>query len=127
MVEQASTEKQPKYPFATYTIINPYLNAKTFKSGGDQTEEVEIVISYTWLSEDSFEALSLAQKMATMLKGTSTRQALRDKGIVVVRIDGFGSRDNFITIEVERRVGFDLRLRVRHTEIDNYESVETVI
>lgn len=126
-IERMSTEKQPVYPFFTYTVTSPYLNVKTYRSGGEtQTEDVEIVISYTWISEDSFEALSLAQQSASLLKATGTRQRLYEKGLAVVRIDGFGSRDNFISIEVERQVGFDLRLRIRHSDVKEMEAIETV-
>lgn len=127
MVEQSDIQLRPDYPFATYTVTSPYLNAKTFKSGGHQVEDVEIVVSYTWLSKNSFEALSLAQRMATMVKATNTRQKLQDAGIAVVRVDGFGNRDNFLTVEYERQVGFDLRLRVRHSDLNEYESIGTVI
>lgn len=126
-VEQATTEEYPEYPFATYTIINPYLNARTFLSNGVMTEEVEIVISYTWLSTDSFETNQLAQRMVTLLKKTKTRQILNDSGIVIVRMEGFGSRDNFISIETERRTGFDLRIRVSHATENDYDNIQTVI
>lgn len=126
-IERMSTEKQPAYPFFTYTVTSPYLNVKTYRSGGEtQIEDVEIVISYTWISEDSFEALSLAQQSASLLKATGTRQRLYEKGLAVVRIDGFGSRDNFISIEVERQVGFDLRLRIRHLDVKEMEAIEEV-
>lgn len=127
MVEQATTEEYPAYPFATYTITSPYLNARTFLSDGAMKEEVEMVISYTWLSKDSFETNRLAQKMASFLKLTKTRQELNQSGIVIVRTDGFGSRDNFISIETERRTGFDLRIRVTHSMENDYDSVQTVI
>lgn len=127
IVEQSDIQLRPDYPFATYTVTSPYLNAKTFKRDGHQVEDVEIVVSYTWLSKNSFEALSLAQRMATMVKATKTRQALQDAGIAVVRVDGFGNRDNFLTVEYERQVGFDLRLRVRHSDLNEYESIGTVI
>lgn len=127
IVGQSSTQERPDYPFATYTVTSPYLNAKTFKHDGHLVEDVEIVVSYTWLSKNSFEALSLAQRMATMVKATKTRQALQDAGIAVVRVDGFGNRDNFLTVEYERQVGFDLRLRVRHSDSNDYEDIVTVI
>lgn len=126
-VEQATTEEYPEYPFGTYTITNPYLNAKTYISSGQQVEEFEIVISYTILSLSSFESNKLAQSMAAFLKRTGTRQTLQDVGIVIVRQDGFGSRDNFISIEVERRTGFDLRIRVRNIEENTYQAIDTVV
>lgn len=126
IVEQANTEKAPKYPFGNYTITSPYLNARNFYSGGNMMEEFEMVISYTWLDINSFSTNSLAQRMVTFLKKMKTRQLLSDKGIAVVRFDGFGSRDNFISIQTERRTGFDLRIRVSHVVDDLYEDIATV-
>lgn len=126
-VEQADTEEEPGYPFATYTITSPYLNAKIYKSTDLQAEDVEIVISYTFLSTSSFEVNSLAQRMASLVQSTYARQKFQDAGIAIVRIDGFGSRDNFISIQTERRAGFDLRIRIRHTEINAYDSIGTII
>lgn len=114
VIEQLSTDKQPEYPFLSYTVINPYLNPKTYTDGDSITEEVEIVISYTWMSEDSMEVMSLAQTSATHIKARGTRQRLYDKGIVIVDTMGFGNRDTFITIETERRVGFDVKIRITH-------------
>lgn len=127
IVEQATTEEYPAYPFATYTITSPYLNARRFLSGGVLTEEIEMVISYTWLSTDSFETTQLAQRMVTLLNKTKSRQILNDSGIVIVRMEGFGSRDNFISIETERRTGFDLRIRVSHAVENDYDNIQTVI
>lgn len=127
IVEQASPEEQPGYPFATYTIINPYLNAKIFRSSENQEEDVEIVISYNFISEDSFEAMSLAQQMVSFVQSTKARQKLQDVGIAIVRVDGFGSRDNFISIQTERQTGFDLRIRIRHEQLNNYDIVETIV
>lgn len=126
-VEQASPEEQPKYPFATYTIINPYLNAKVYRSSNLQEEDIEIVISYTFLSKDSFETISLAQRMASLIQSTYARQKLQDVGIAVVKVEGFGSRDNFISIQTERQTGFDLRIRVRNKETNVYDSMSTII
>lgn len=127
IVPQSTTQKKPKYPHGTYTITSPYLNAKVFQSSESQVEDVEIVISYTFLSEDMFEVMELAQRTASMLTSTDARQKLQDKGIAIVRIDGFGSRDNFISIEVERAVGFDVRVRVRHSVLKPNDTIQTVI
>lgn len=126
IIEQLSTAKQPKYPFLSYTVISPYLNPKTYTSGDSIREEVEIVISYTWMSEDSMEVMSLAQKSANHMKARGTRQKLYDMGIVVVESMGFGNRDTFITIETERRVGFDLKIRITHEEINPFEDINDV-
>jgi hypothetical protein len=127
IVEQANTDEQPPYPFGTYTITSPYLNVKRYRVGDEVIEDVEIVVSYTWISQSSFESVQLAQMAATLLNSTKAKQKLRDAGIVVVSTMGLGSRDNFISIEVERRNGFDVKLRVRHSDVSQYEDVETIV
>lgn len=126
-VEQADPAEQPGYPFATYTITSPYLNAKIYRSSDFQAEDVEVVISYTFLSTDSFETINLAQRMASLIQSTYARQKLYDVGIAIVKIEGFGSRDNFISIQTERQTGFDLRVRIRHSETNAYDSMTTII
>ena len=49
-----------------------------------------------------------------------------------MRNDGFGNRDTFITIDTERRHGFDMRLRTRaaygETQAEFFDSaqIETI-
>lgn len=126
VVKQNSNSPQPPYPFCSYTITSPYLNAASFEKGETLTEDVEVVLSLTWSSKDDIEPIALAQKAATAFKHTSTRQKFFDLGLAIVRIDGFGSRDNLISIQTEYRAGFDLRLRVRHSESKAIDTIETV-
>lgn len=126
--EQENAQQQLAYPFFTYSVISPFLNAKTFKSSGDtQIQDVEIVISYQFYSEDnSFQVMSFAQRCASMLESIAKRQILKDKGIAVVSITDLNKRDNFISIEVERRAGFDLRIRTRHSDAMPFEYFDTI-
>ncbi|MDK2600254.1 hypothetical protein QO179_20165 [Bacillus stercoris] len=74
------------------------------------TEDIELVFSFTWVSNSHIEAISLAQQTAAYFKTAEARQKLHDNGLAWVRNDGFGNRDTFITIDTERRHGFDTRL-----------------
>lgn len=110
--EQMNTKQQPSYPFGTYTITNPYLNPKTYNQNGEEiTQSIEIVISYTFYSLNSFESNGIMQRVITNFKHRGTNQVLWLKGIHIVDIVGVGNRDTFLTIETERRCGFDLRVR----------------
>ncbi|MBH0171024.1 phage neck terminator protein [Fictibacillus sp. 18YEL24] len=126
VILHGANSKQPQYPFCTYTIISPFVQQSFIDQGDTFTQDVEIVISYTWVSDDPFKVLSLAQKTASFLQHSSTRQKLSDAKIAVVRIDGFGNRDTFLSIETERRTGFDLRIRIRTEDFRNLEVIETV-
>ncbi|MCL8470487.1 phage neck terminator protein [Bacillus subtilis] len=110
------TGKQPAYPFCTYTVTSPYLpQHRGIEEQGVLTEDIELVFSFTWVSNSHIEAISLAQQTAAYFKTAEARQKLHDNGLAWVRNDGFGNRDTFITIDTERRHGFDTRFRTRFT------------
>ena len=49
--------------------------------------------------------------------------ALKDKGSVIVEISNVQARDNFITIDYDRRYGFDVRIRLADEEIRETEDI----
>lgn len=127
VVLENQSATQPAYPFCTYSIPSPYLPQRTDYIGDAMDEVVEFVVSLTWHSKSNIEALTLAQQSVELLKTIGARQTLGDAGLTVVRIDGFTNRDTFLTIDTERRYGFDVRLRTltRTTgELDAIDSVE---
>lgn len=127
VVLQASNDPQPAYPFCSYTITSPYLPVSRAFEGLDMVEDVEMVFSLTWHSQDATEAQELAHKTAMAFKTQAGTTALADSHIAVVRVEGFQNRDTFLTIDSERRVGFDVRIRIRHIETDeSLETIETV-
>lgn len=118
IMEQQSVKDQLAYPFGTYSISNPYLNVKNYESdvpdeGLKQT--IEMVLSYIFYSEDSFTCMSIAQNALTCLELRGIKQRLWDKNIAIIDNANMGNRDNFITIQTERRYGFDLRIRIQST------------
>lgn len=117
---------QPAHPFCTYSVSSPYLPRRTDYIGDAMDEVVEFVVSLTWHSKSNIEALTLAQQSVELLKTLGGRQALGDAGLTVVSIDGFTNRDTFITIDTERRYGFDVRLRTRVSSTRPLEDIGTV-
>lgn len=131
VVLQASNAPQPAYPFCSYTITSPYLPVSNAEVGANIVEDVEMVFSLTWHSQSATEAQGLAHQTAMLFKMRYAVQMLGDANISVVRLEGFQNRDTFLTIDSERRVGLDVRIRIRHTEAPplgyELETVETVI
>lgn len=130
------TGEMPPYPFVTYKMTSPYLEAsvhgvegvKGTAEGIKRTQEkhVEVVFSFTVHAKSADEAY---QKCYALIEhfDFSGRDTLRDAGIVVVEITNAQNRDVFLTIEYERRVGCDVRFRVvNRSEIssDFIESAE---
>lgn len=85
---------------------------------------VEMVVSVTVHDKDPdraygacFDAISLFD-----FKG---RDELRDAGVIVVGITNAQIRDTFLTIDYERRVGFDVRIRVTSLDEMTIDYIET--
>lgn len=126
VILQAQTGPQPEYPFATYTVTSPYLPVSEAEEGDALVEDVELVYSFTWHSKDATEAQSLAHQTAMLFKLRSYRMRLGFYGLAVVRVEPFQNRDTFLTIENERRVGFDVRFRIRNKDAAPFDTIESV-
>lgn len=125
--EQQSIKEQPDYPFATYSIMNPYLNVKTYREDeGKMTQSVEITVSYTFYSQDALSLMGIVQNALTNFEHRATRQVLWDNGIAVIDVTGIQNRDTFLTIDVERRLGFDIRLRVNNISEKELRDIITI-
>lgn len=126
--EQQAVAKQPQYPFATYSLNNIFNDVKNYNRGeAELKQSVEIIVSYTFYDKSSFVSASLAQRAMTNLQHYATHQSLVSKGIAVVDISSVGNRDTFLTVDVERRVGFDVRLRVATTYTKEIEEMKSVV
>lgn len=113
LLEQQSIKEVPDYPYGSYSVLNPYLNVKTYREDQDKMiQSIEITLSYTFYGRSSFEIIALAQKTLTNFEHRATKQVLWDNGIAVIDMANLQNRDTFLTVDIERRVGFDIRLRV---------------
>lgn len=128
VVSYGSSQKQPKYPFCTYSLINPYLPQASYTQGNDLFEQVDITFSLTFTGDGKSEVnmFKMAQKCASLFKQISTQQYLADHNLAFVRIDAFGVRDTFLSIDVERKTGFDVRLRTTHIETSEIQDIGTI-
>lgn len=127
VVLQAGNAPQPEYPFCSYTVTSPYLPVSKAEDGDTYVEDVEMVFSLTWHSRNATEAQNLAHQTAMLFKMRAHRQRLGDAGLTIVRLEGFQNRDTFLTIDNERRVGLDVRFRIRNSEtaaIEDFDNVQ---
>ena len=136
VIQSSTIGDRPKYPLITYTVTSPYL-----RLGQDEEyiEEVnstiqnrhvlhyERVFSFTIASRDEDEAMDLCMKAIQYFRNDGVLE-LKDKGIVIVEISNVTARDNFITIDYDRRYGFDVRIRLADEEIrETSEIIETIL
>lgn len=71
--------------------------------------------------------LNLAKRCESFFGSHNGRTIFSEKNVVVVDIDNFDKRDNFISIDFERTAGFDVTLRVAETFVDDVPGIDNII
>jgi hypothetical protein len=140
MAEQA--ENKPTYPYLSYKFIVPY-NPDTgrgievsklipsdnpdFEYDFEETkiQQPTMTISFTAYSLDSLESQELALKAREWMDHIGYYD-LKRLGVVVVSVEAMGNRDTLIVDEYERKVGFDVIIRVVHEVKRRLETIEEV-
>lgn len=125
-IRQGTAGDQPTYPFCTFTNISPFTIITSIQEGHQLTEVMETTFSFTVCALRATDAEMKAHEVASVFKKNKFLQMLSDKGIVVVKVLSANNRDNFLTIDSERRVGFDVKFRVTHVEIDDFEYFDDI-
>lgn len=131
VIQSEGIGKQPPYPFFSIKNISPAIGVgQVTEYVEDYTmtieQDIEIVLSITCNTEKIEDAEDYSNKARGYFLGKGTIE-LSDVNIAVVEVLGANNRDVFLTVDYERRVGFDVRLRVRGQEsfeVDVIESVE---
>ena len=129
-VIQAETNgKQPPYPFisikdtSTFNVGQPAITnnveTQTIK------QDIEMVLSLTVHAKTIEESKDLCMKAQGYFLGKGAIE-LSDAGIAIVDVLPATNRDVFLTIDYERRYGFDVRLRIQGQETYGIDVIETV-
>ena len=125
---------KPDYPFGRYTFTTPqqgFYPRSGFYSVEEEGEmldykrqdEGRMVLSLTFCSDDSTEAHEKALEAAAWFAWKGYFY-LKEKGIIVVRVEAMTNRDTLIVDDYERRIGFDVQLRVDSSSTKEIESIE---
>lgn len=122
-IEGNSRAQQPPYPFATFTITSP----RVVNQHDAEGSQFEVVVSLTYHDSSSISVLNLAKRCESFFGSHNGRTIFSEKNVVVVDIDNFDKRDNFISIDFERTAGFDVTLRVAETFVDDVPSIDNII
>lgn len=122
-IEGNSSAQQPAYPFATFTITSPRIVNQHDTEGS----QFEVVVSLTYHDSSSISVLNLAKRCESFFGSHTGRTIFLEKNVVVVDIDNFDKRDNFISIDFERTAGFDVTLRVAETFVDDVPNIDNII
>lgn len=104
------TAEAPAHPYATYNVTTPaQANGGTYQQHEDgiDRKQVRSVWSITILAKEWGESLSLATKAREWFEHTG-RMWLAEHGITVQSTTDVNNRDNILTVEYERKNGFDV-------------------
>lgn len=129
VVQAETSGKQPPYPFisikdiSTFNIAQPAI----LNDGDNQTikQDIEMVLSLTVHADKIEVSKDLCMKARVYFLGKGAIE-LSDAGIAIVDVLPAANRDVFLTIDYERRYGFDVRLRIQGQETYRIDVIETV-
>lgn len=130
VIRAESEGEIPAYPFIAVKQITPFIGVgqpNILYQLGKQViqQQTETVFSFT-ISADSIEsAADTANKARLYFLGKGAME-LSDARIAIVSISNAQNRDVFLTDEYERRIGFDVRLRVCDVEEYFVDVIEKV-
>ena len=114
------TDKPPAYPYGTYNITTPAgKNDGTWQQHDDGVDRKLVTSTWSWsfLSKDFDESMMLASKARAWFE-RSGYLWLSERGITVQSTTNITNRDNILTVEYERKNGFDVVFYV-YDEVEN--------
>lgn len=122
--------EQPPYPFFSIKNISPAIGVGQVAENLEDTimtieQDIEMVLSITCNAGNIEDAEDYSNKARGYFLGKGVIE-LSDANIAVVEVLGANNRDVFLTIDYERRVGFDVRLRIRGRESFEIEVIENI-
>lgn len=104
------TSEAPTYPYGTYNVTTiAGENRGTWQQHDDGVDRLMVrsIWSLSFLSADWDESVMLAIKAREWLEHTG-RAWLAERGITVQSTTEITNRDNILTVEYERKNGFDV-------------------
>ena len=127
-----SVEPQQKYPYISYTITNPRIEPVKYSMYEETRLDrikrryetiIEQVYSFTVIGNEEDQVHDLLHKAVNYFRIYGVND-LSIHQIAIVEVSNVQNRDNFISVEYEKRIGFDVRFRV--TEISDYETTNYI-
>lgn len=110
VIRSSQTAAAPSYPYASYTLTTPAAaNGGTYQQHADGKDRLMVrsIWSWSFLSDDYDESVAHAIKAREWFEH-SGRAWLAERGITVQSTTDISNRDNILTVEYERKNGFDV-------------------
>lgn len=114
MIRSDQTAHAPEYPYGTAKATTPAAaNLGTWQQHDDGIDRkmVRSIWSFSFLSTDHDECVMYATKARAWFENTG-HVWLTERGINVQSTTDINNRDNILTVEYERKCGFDVVLYV---------------
>lgn len=124
LVESNTNGPQPAYPFFSWEIANPHKDIG-FTDNVDN-EEFEMEVEFTVHSTNHLDALNIAGELNKLFKTNELYMLGTQNQFYVIDLSDIESADNIISIQVERRVGFTVNLRVQDSFADEMPQIDDV-
>jgi len=135
VVLSTSVEMQLDYPYISYTITNPRIEPVKYSMYEEANEDkivrkyetiIEQVYSFTVIGNEEDQVHDLLHKAVNYFRIYGV-DMLSQRQIAIVEVSKVQNRDNFISTEYEKRIGFDVRFRMVETsEVESFNYIETV-
>lgn len=124
------TAKAPAHPYGTYNVTTiATKNGGTYQQHADGIDRklVRSIWSFSFISDDWDESVGHAIKAREWFEHTG-RLWLSDRGITVQSVTDITNRDNILTVDYERKNGFDVVFYV-YDAVDNPcdETIDEVV
>lgn len=110
VIRSDQTADAPPYPYVSYTLTTPAAaNGGTYQQHADGKDRLMVrsIWSWSFLSDDYDESIAYATKAREWFEH-SGRARLDEHGITVQSTTDISNRDNILTVEYERKNGFDV-------------------
>lgn len=114
MIELSGNGKQPEAPFIAFDIISPRIPNNYLEDDA----VFESVVSFTVYAKKKLQALNLSNQMRLLLRGTASNKRFFENNITLVEIMATQPRYVEETNNYAYMYGFDVRLRLKETYID---------
>lgn len=132
VIEAGTVNKKPSYPYVSFTAISPYNEefenpkAILFDDSNEKIiriEDAEIVFSFSIHSNVYDEAHALALEVKRYFEFDNQ---LSPSGIAIKDTSAIQNRDVLLVEQRERRLGFDVTIRVESVIESNVSVIENV-
>lgn len=124
LVPDASNGTIPEYPFVTYAFVDNRVDVGYSK---ELQPQFDIILQFTTHSNKLLESLQTASKLSMWFKDDEVQYQLSEEGIEIMHIYDQTVLNNFMAIDTDRRVNFEVRFRVNNVEgIENNPSIEKI-